>query len=318
MLFILLLSYFSLSPTAQTIVPPPDGGYPNRNTAEGENALRSNTTGRDDTAVGYNALGNNTTGHYNTANGASALSGTTTGRRNTAIGASALLRNNTGDSNTANGHAALLSNTTGQYNTALGAHAGDAQRTGSGNVYIGYGMSGVDGESNACYMRSIFGQASPGGVPVLINSSNRLGTMTSSKRFKENIKQMDTASDRLFALKPVTFRYRKEIDPKSVAQFGLVAEDVEKVEPDLVVHDKEGKAYAVRYDAVNAMLLNEFLKAHKRIEEQEVTIAELKKELQATAAQQQKQIEALTAGLRKVSTHLELNDHAPQTVLNDQ
>ena len=102
-------------------------------------------------------------------------------------------------------------------------------------------MSGVDGESNACYMRSIFGQASSGGVPVLINSSNKLGTMTSSKRFKENIKQMDTASDRLFALKPVTFRYRKEIDPAGTPQFGLVAEEVEKVEPDLVVHDKEGK-----------------------------------------------------------------------------
>jgi hypothetical protein len=296
-LFSFLITCFALSPNAPAVSPAPDGGYPNRNTAEGENALRSNTTGRDDTAVGYNSLGNNTTGQHNTANGAYALSDTTTGRRNTATGASAL-QNNTGDSNTANGHAALLSNTTGQYNTALGAHAGDAQRTGSGNVYIGYGMSGVDGESNACYVRSIFGQPSSGGVPVLINSSNKLGTMTSSKRFKENIKQMDTASDRLFALKPVTFRYRKEIDPAGTPQFGLVAEEVEKVEPDLVVHDKEGKAYAVRYDAVNAMLLNEFLKEHREVQE-------LKE-----------QITALTAGLQKVSAQLELTKAAPQTVRN--
>ena len=307
LILILLLTCFAAPSGAQAVSPLPDGGYPNHNTAEGENALRSNTTGRDDTAVGYNSLGSNTTGRYNTANGANALSDTTTGRRNTATGASALLRNNTGDSNTANGHAALLSNTTGQFNTALGAHAGDAQRTGSGNVYIGYGMSGVDGESNACYMRSIFGQASASGVPVLINSSNRLGTMTSSKRFKENIKQMDTASDRLFALKPVTFRYTKEIDPAGTPRFGLVAEEVEKVEPDLVVHDKDGKAYAVRYDAVNAMLLNEFLKEHRKNEEQQATIALLKStdaKQEATIAKQQKQIEALTDGLQKVSTHL--------------
>jgi Chaperone of endosialidase len=299
-LFSFLITCFALLPNAQGVSPAPDGGYPNGNTAEGENALKSNTTGRDNTAVGYNSLGSNTTGRYNTANGASALSGTTTGRRNTATGASALVRNSTGDSNTANGHAALLSNTTGQYNTALGAHAGDAQRTGSGNVYIGYGMSGVDGESNACYIRSIFGQASSGGVPVLINSSNKLGTMTSSKRFKENIKQMDTASDRLFGLKPVTFRYRKEIDPAGTPQFGLVAEEVEKVEPDLVVHDNDGKAYAVRYDAVNAMLLNEFLKEHR-------TVEELKKE-----------VAALTAGLQSVSAQLELSKSVPRTVLNNQ
>jgi len=294
-------------PNAPAVSPAPDGGYPNRNTAEGENALQSNTTGRDNTAVGYHALGSNTTGRYNTANGAGALSATTTGRRNTATGANALVKNNTGDSNTANGHAALLSNTTGQFNTALGAHAGEAQKTGSGNVYIGYGMSGVDGESNACYVKSIFGQASSAGVPVLINSSNKLGTVTSSKRFKENIKQMDTASDRLFALKPVTFRYRKEIDPAGTPQFGLVAEEVEKVEPDLVVHDKEGKAYAVRYDAVNAMLLNEFLKEHHQVQD-----------LKATVTEQQKQIEALTAGLQKVSTQFETSKPAAQVAENSQ
>jgi hypothetical protein len=167
-------------------------------------------------------------------------------------------------------------------------------------------MSGVDGESNACYMRSIFGQASSGGVPVLINSSNKLGTMTSSKRFKENIKQMDTASDRLFALKPVTFRYKKEIDPAGTSEFGLVAEDVEKVNPDLVVRDKDGKAYAVRYDAVNAMLLNEFLKEHRAFVEQQQKV----EEQGATIARQQKQINALTAGLQKVSVQLELNKPA--------
>ena len=318
-LITLVLLSCGISSVAWAVVPPPDGGYPNRNTAEGENALRSNTTGLDDTAVGYNSLGSNTTGRYNTANGANALSDTTTGRRNTATGASALVRNNTGDSNTANGHAALLSNTTGQYNTALGAHAGDAQRTGSGNVYIGYGMSGLDGESNACYMRSIFGQASASGVPVLINSSNKLGTMTSSKRFKENIKQMDTASDRVFALKPVTFRYRKEIDPAGTPQFGLVAEEVEKVNPDLVVRDKEGKPYSVRYDQVNAMLLNEFLKEHRKVQELESTVAKQEASAakqDAAIAQQQKQIEALTAGLQKVSAQIEANKPAERTVMN--
>jgi uncharacterized coiled-coil protein SlyX len=151
-------------------------------------------------------------------------------------------------------------------------------------------------------------------VPVLINSSNQLGTTTSSKRFKEDIKPMNEASEALLALKPVAFRYKKEIDQAGTSQFGLVAEDVEKVNPDLVVRDKEGKPYSVRYDQVNAMLLNEFLKEHRTVQEQKAIITELKQDF----TKQQKQIDALTAGLQKVSAQLELNKTAPQTVLNRQ
>ena len=125
----------------------------------------------------------------------------------------------------------------------------------------------LTGESNTCYIASIFGQTSASGIPVLINSDNKLGTTTSSKRFKEDIKPMDKTSETLFALNPVTFRYKKEIDSAGTSQFGLVAEDVEKMNPDLVVRDKEGKPYSVRYDQVNAMLLNEFLKEHRKVEE---------------------------------------------------
>ena len=123
---------------------------------------------------------------------------------------------------------------------------------------------------------------------------------------------MDTASEALFALQPVTFRYKKEVDSDGIAQFGLVAEDVEKVNPALIVRDKEGKPYTVRYDQVNAMLLNEFLKEHRKNEQQESKL----EEQEAKIARQEKQIEALTAGLQKVSAQLELNNPAPRTVLN--
>jgi uncharacterized protein (DUF3084 family) len=201
-------------------------------------------------------------------------------------------------------------------------------------------MIGIPGESNACYIASIFGQTTASGMPVLINSNNKLGTTTSSKRFKEDIKPMGKTSETLFALNPVTFRYKKEIDSAGTSQFGLVAEDVEKMNPDLVVRDNEGKPYSVRYDQVNAMLLNEFLKEHKKVQEQnskvqqqEAAISELKstmaqqqRDIQATAAHQQKQIEALTAGLQKVSAQLaaaspsrgglEASKPAPQVVNN--
>jgi hypothetical protein len=168
-------------------------------------------------------------------------------------------------------------------------------------------MAGVSGESNACYIASIFGQTSASGSPVLINSNNKLGTATSSKRFKEDIKPMDKASEALFSLKPVSFRYKKEIDPAGTSQWGLVAEEVETVNPELVIRDKEGKPYSVRYDQVDAMLLNEFLKEHRKVEQ-------LKKDFESKLAEQQRQIEALTAGLQKVSAQLELSKRAPQTV----
>jgi trimeric autotransporter adhesin len=156
---------------------------------------------------------------------------------------------------------------------------------------------------------------------VFINSNGKLGTTTSSRRFKEKIRPMDGVSEAILALKPVTFPYKKEIDAAGISQFGLVAEDVEKVNPDLVVRDKEGKPYSVRYDQVNAMLLNEFLKEHRKNEEQGATITALRAndaKQEATIAQQQKQIDALSAALQKVSAQLELNKAAPQTVLNNQ
>jgi Chaperone of endosialidase len=139
---------------------------------------------------------------------------------------------------------------------ALGVFTGQNQTIGNDNVYIGQGIFGVAGESNACYIKSIFGATSANGIQVLVNSSNKLGTTTSSRRFKQAIKLMDRDSEALFALNPVTFRYKDEIDPEGRSQFGLVAEDVENVSPDLIVRDKEGKPYSVRYDQVNAMLLN--------------------------------------------------------------
>ena len=191
----------------------------------------------------------------------------------------------------------LFNNTTGNLNTAIGFAAGLNQTTGSRNVYIGANIIGIAGESNACHIASIFGQTTASGIPVFI-THGKLGTTTSSKRFKEDIKPMDKASEVFFALKPVTFRYKKEIDPEGTPQFGLVAEEVEKVNPDLVVPDEEGKPYSVRYEQVNAMLLNEFLKEHRKMEEQEATIAQLKALLQNRKRQSPaaKGMEAVTAG----------------------
>jgi hypothetical protein len=338
-----------LSQIAQAVVPAPDGGYPSFNTAEGTNALKNLTTGVGNAAVGWYSLFSNTDGSFNTALGTgtllsnigdqSTLEGTqntaigtaallfnTTGRMNTAAGSRALFSNitgnfntatgdsalvsNTGGSNTAIGAGALFSNTTGNFNTAVGEGAGHNQTTGSNNVYIG--RTGAEaGESNACRIASIFGQTTLGaGTQVFIDPNNRLGTMTSSRRFKEEIKPIGAASDELYALQPVTFHYKKQIDPAGISQFGLVAEDVEKVNPALIVRDKEGKPYTVRYDAVNAMLLNEFLKEHRKVEQ-------LKKDFESKLAEQQTQIEALTAGLQRVSAQLETSKAAPQIVRKD-
>src|SRR5262249_33944115 len=198
--------------------------------------------GEFNTATGAGALFFNT-GDENTATGAAALVHNTTGSLNTAAGSATLFFNTTGVNNTADGFEALLNNTTGGGNVALGFQAGQNQTTGSGNVYIGTGVRGFPGENDACYIASIFGQGSATGIPVLINANNKLGTGTSSRRFKEDIKPMNKSSEALFALKPVAFRYKKEIDPAGTPQLGLVAEEVEKVNPDLIVRDKEGKPY---------------------------------------------------------------------------
>ena len=179
------------------------------------------------------------------------------------------------------GDSALFTNGSGGQNTAVGENAGRNQTTGSGNVYIGAaGVSGVPGENNSCYIASIFNQTSPSGAAVFINANNKLGTSTSSKRFKDDIQPMTNASQALFSLKPVKFRYKQEIDPEHREQFGLVAEEVDEINPDLVVCDKEGKPYSVRYDQVNAMLLNEFLKEHQTVQAQQNEIDALKQELQ--------------------------------------
>ena len=286
----------------------------NGNTANGANALFSDTSGQLNTAIGAGALftdDNGFNGSFNTAVGASALFNNT-GGDNTAIGAGALNGNTSGNENLAIGVSALASNQTGNNNIAFGSFAGYGLMTGSDNIYIGYNLGGAAGESNTCHIKSIFGQTAAGGSAVYVDANHKLGTMTSSKRYKEDIKPIDTASNSLFALNPVTFHYKKEIDPTGTSQFGLVAEEVEKVNPDLIVRDKEGKPNSVRYDQVNTMLLNEFLKEHKRVEEQRATIAELKSEMTALAVTVQEQ----ASELRQVKAEMQIKSSAPAIVRN--
>jgi hypothetical protein len=378
---------FALLQNAQAVVPPPDGGYANRNTAEGKDALFSLTTGVDNTALGFQALYNGTTASGNTAVGSQALLSNTASTRNVAVGAAALDSLTSGEMNTAVGNVTLEQGVSVNFNTALGRHAlgrtqGD-QNTGLGffsgwnlsddgtnNIYIGNaGPVPIGTESNtirlgtqtativtvgvppfeshpmpahtATFIAGISGVAVTG-VPVRVNADGQLGSAPSAARFKDEIKPMDKASEAIFALKPVMFRYKKEIDADRTPQFGLIAEDVEKVNLNLVARDDQGKPFTVRYEAVNAMLLNEFLKEHKKVEEQQATIAELKstvaeqrKDFEAISAQQHKEIQALTASLneqasqiQKVSAQIEIGKftigrihrggHAPQMVLNNQ
>ena len=398
------LACFALLPGAQAVMPPPDGGYPGFNTAEGQNAFFSLTTGVANTGVGWYSLFSNTDGSYNTALGAgtllfnigdqntfegventavgaAALLFNTTGTDNTATGAAALLNNTEGSNNTATGSFALQSNTTGNLNTATGlsalfsnttgigntAEGGDAlvfNTTGGGNTAIGEGALGsnttgngniavgssaghdlttgnhnivignpnaVAGESNTiriggsisqtrAFIAGIRGVATGNNdaVNVVIDSDGQLGTVSSSRRFKKEIKPMDTASEAILALKPVTFHYKS--DETNRSEFGLIAEEVAEINPDLVVRDENGEIYTVRYEAVNAMLLNEFLKEHRKNEEQQATITRLKStdaKQEATIANQQEQIEALTAGLQKVSAELELSKPALQPIVNN-
>ena len=325
----------------------------NNNTATGFGALFSNTTingvaGVSNTANGWEALFSNTTGQDNIAIGDSALFNNTTGGGNVSTGDSALGANKSGNQNTANGVLALLRNTTGNRNIGLGFAAGSALTTGNNNIDIG--NVGVAGESGRIrigtkgthtntFIAAISGVTVAGGVGVIIDTNGHLGTTTSSERFKEAIKPMDQASEAILALKPVTFRYKHELDPDGIPQFGLVAEQVEKVNADLVARDDQGRVNSVRYEAVNAMLLNEFLKEHRKVEdqgrkeqEQEATITQLKstvaqqqKDFQSALAQQQKEIKALTASLKeqasqikKVNAELEVSKATSQLVADNQ
>ena len=361
----LLLACLELSPEARAVVPPPDGGYPGSNTAEGQNALLSRTSGTFNTAIGFfslralttasfctglgaatlvlntagentatgaGALLSNTTGSGNTADGAFALLSNATGFRNAATGRFALFNNTTGsfntahgvdalysntagDGNTANGLSALAFNTTGAFNIALGTSAGQNLTTGDRNIDIGnLGVAnegntiriGTTGEQSATYIAGIAGQTvGAGGSTCYVDNDGKLGVFLSAHRFKTDIADMATASEAILALRPVTFHYKPELDKTGIPQFGLVAEEVEAINPDLVTRDKEGKVSTVRYEAVNAMLLNEFLKEHRKNQQQEATIARL-----------EKQIEVLAEGLQKVSAELESANCVQQVAFN--
>ncbi len=368
-------------PEIIAVSPPPDGGYPNANTAEGDNALNSLTTGFGDTAVGFSALSNdndgsnntgigsyaldaNTTGVFNTAVGAGALEYNATGDRNTAIGVQALTSNTTGTFNTstgflalvfntsgflntANGGDALVNNTTGAYNAAVGALALFGNFEGNGNTATGYaalyynnygehnialgfeagffatgsnnidiGNIGVADESNtirigaqgtqtATFVAGISGTVIAKGDMVVVDNNGQLGTKKSSARFKEEIKPMDEASEAILALKPVTFRYKKQFDAEGVPQFGLIAEEVAKVDPDLVLRDEQGRISTVRYDEVNAMLLNEFLKEHRKVQKLEDALAAVNERLKKQEAK-----------IDKVSDKLESTQSASSIVAN--
>jgi hypothetical protein len=286
-----------------------ESGTGSRNTATGQSALQHNgTLGNDNTATGASALYRNTHGFSNTASGASSLFANTTGSRNMAAGFQALHRNTTGERNTAIGDGSLSNNTTGSFNVALGAGAGSGVITANDVICIGRAVNGVN-VSGTCFIGNIRGVTTQNAnaLPVVIDGAGQLGTVASSERFKKDIAIMGQASEGILSLRPVTFHYKT--DGENTPQFGLIAEDVAKVNPNLVVRDKNGEICTVRYEAVNAMLLNEFLKEHRKVEQ-------LTKEFQTTVALQQKQIEALTTGLQKVSAQLEASKPARQVVNN--
>ena len=299
-----------------------------QNTATGVNALIGNTTGSENTANGVNTLFFNTTGFQNVATGVQALFSNTTGFHNMAAGFQALLSNTTGNHNTADGDNALVHNTTGILNTAIGGHALDQNVTGSsnvalgfqagfnttgnGNVCIGQNVEGLAGESNVTRIRNIGSTAQANGIFVTVGAGGKLGFQVSSRRYKDDIKPMDKASEALFALKPVSFRYKQDIDPARSLDFGLIAEDVATVNPDLVARDDEGKIVTVRYQAVNAMLLNEFLKEHKAFAAEQHKV----ETLEATVASLVSTVKEQAAQIQKVSAQLEASKPAPQVVKN--
>ena len=323
---VLVTASFVLPPTAQAVSPPPDGGYAGANTAEGTSALLDLNGGTNNTAIGWASLGfdvtgslntsvgagtllfnsadentavgagallSNTTGSENTANGAFALFSNTTGTANTSIGWQTLFSNTTASGNTAIGWRALANNSTGGTNTAIGFNAGSNVTTANDVICIGpvYGAN----VSDSCYIANIWGATiDPGtALSVIVDTNGKLGTTLSSRHFKHDIKPMDQASEGVLALKPVTFEYKN--DKKKTLQFGLIAEEVAKVNPNLVVRDKTGELLTVRYDQVNAMLLNEFLKEHKafveqkqRVQELEATVASIAVMVKGQAVQLQK------------------------------
>jgi hypothetical protein len=348
-----VLTCFAPSPGARAVFPPPDGGYPGGNTAEGQNALLSRTTGGynaaigwlslrgltsgsfntgvgagtlalnnadQNTAIGTGALLFNNSGGFNTATGAFALfknvggvsnsafgqgvlKENVSGNDNTAVGANALLLNTTGGSNTAIGSFALLSST-GVGNTAIGRGAGSNVSTANGVICIGHSGQNVTATT---WIENVYGYTTQSGTtaPVIVSEDGQLGTIASSERFKKDISAMGKASETILSLRPVTFHYKTDIN--DLPQFGLIAEEVAKVNPVLVLLDKEGKPYTVRYDQVNAMLLNEFLKDHHKVEKLEAALDAVNKRLEEQEAK-----------IRKVSDQAEPSKPAPQVVSSNR
>jgi hypothetical protein len=317
------------------------------NVAVGTDALVFNESGFDNNAVGAFALFNNVSGNFNNAHGRLTLGANVDGSANNAFGDQALSGNTSGGNNDAFGDHAMAFNTTGSFNTAIGntalefcddgdsnvaigALAGESVVHGSNIICIGAAVTGGGGPfadtSNTCFIGNIYNRPVSDPVTataVFVDQFNVLGFNPSTRRVKHDIRPMDSDSETLYALKPVTFKYNN--DNKSRTQFGLIAEEVANVNPDLVLRDNDGNAETIRYEQVNAMLLNEFLKEHKKVEEQQGTIAQLKstvaqqqESFEAKLAKQEQQIDALTAGLQKVSARLELSKLAPRTVLNNQ
>jgi hypothetical protein len=305
MTMLLVLACFGLLPVAQA----------GNNTGFGDGTLSHITTGQNNSAFGWAALFSNNTGERNTAVGAGALVLNTSGVDNTAVGTAALL-NNTGGANTAVGRGALDQNVSGNFNTAIGKDAGGLA-TGSGNVYIGHLVAGVAGENNHTYIRNIKDTTVSGGGADFVTvdtTTGLLGRVGSSRRYKEEIAPMNNASETLYRLKPVTFRYKKEIDRNQVLEYGLVAEDVAEVNPNLAIRDGKGQIDSVRYTAVNAMLLNEFLKEHKKVQDLEVTVAQQQRGMEVLTAQLKEQ----AAQIQKVNAQLEVSKPATKVVLNNR
>jgi len=295
------------------------------NTAIGSSALRSNTTVGENTAVGFEALTASQTSFGNVAIGNSALASftgagtTTTNGFNTALGSLSLTAETDGQENTAVGRRSLEFLLTGSNNTAIGWRAGD-NYTGaeSGNVLIGSGVAGVTGEDNTTRISNILGTFQPFSAGVVgfvtVGPGGKLGNGSfSSRRFKDDIKPMDKASEQLFALKPVTFRYKQEFEPTHSPQYGLIAEEVAEVNPNLVIHGEDGKVQGVRYDSINNMLLNEFLKEHKKVQELEATVAQQQKGMEALVATVKEQ----AALIQKVSAQVEMSKSTPKVVVNN-
>jgi hypothetical protein len=366
-LIALTLGCFGLSPQARAVCQ--EGCLTNENTALGDDALLSNTTGFQNTATGKGALFSNTTGVGNTATGANALVDSTTANVNTATGSGALQNTTSGSENTATGAFAALSNTTGENNTAIGLQALEDNKAGNNNTAVGrsallltsgssnialgssagvnittgsnnidIGNAGVEGETGiirigtagsqtATFIAGIRETPLAQGVALAvgITADGQLGVRASSERFKEAIKPMGKASEAILSLKPVIFHYKKELDPHSIPQFGLVAEEVAKVNPDLVARDASGKPFTVRYDEVNAMLLNEFLKEHRKVETLEHALAQQQNESRADAARQQVEIDNLktalkeqTAQIQKVSDQLVASQTVPPMLVESR